>query len=98
MLLQAREMYLSARSQEAYRNTVAGYIYEEHIMINEQLKEMHYKQCLIAGYQKREKQQKKADSLKHYKEIIRADHGKRSKVFKLERSEEGDTRIRKVRL
>ena len=67
-------------------------------MIGERLKAMHYRANLLTGYQKREKQKRREKALDHYNDIIGAKHGEKSKVFKLEQSEEGDTRIRKVRL
>ena len=67
-------------------------------MIGERLKEAHYKQNLLSGYKKREKQERLKRALEHYDQIIGADHDKRSKIFELEKTDEGYTRIRKIRL
>lgn len=66
-------------------------------MINEQLKSFHFKQNILAGAKKRERQERRKRSIEHYEEIING-RKENNKVWKLERTEEGDTRICKVRL
>ena len=64
-------------------------------MISGKLKDVEWQQYQKAIAQKRWRQARRKRSIEHFDEVI---HGKSHKVFELERTEEGDTKIRKIRL
>lgn len=65
-------------------------------MIGKRLKDFEWQAYLKAKAQKQWRQRRRQRSIEHYEEVV---HGKKGhKVFELERTSEGDTKIRKVRL
>lgn len=67
-------------------------------MISERLYERHRKEHEFARAEKQWYRNRKIKYLEQYEEMIRNVHRKNRKIWKLERTEEGYTRIRKVRL
>lgn len=67
-------------------------------MIGAKLKEMHFRQNVKYGLRKKWWRERKQKAIEHFNEITRYRHGEGHQIFELERTAEGDTRIRKVRL
>lgn len=64
-------------------------------MIGKKIKDMEWQEYLKSKAQKQWRKRRRQRSIDHFNEVI---HGKSHKVFDLERTEEGDTRICKIRL
>lgn len=67
-------------------------------MIGERLKNIYYREIYTARAKKQFSHERWKRRIEHFNEITKVKHGEGSKIFELERTKEGDTRIRKVRL